>query len=272
MTDLLLPSDPCVSVIIPYYRGQRFTDTICQSLLCQNEQSFKIIIVDDGRGDGVEELINSLCAYGLIGKAVFVSTFRSRGAAEARNLGLSLVETEFVAFFDVDDIWNENYLSLMISFMRAGRYAISTCEFSYRSNSKSFTKVKLPRLLKYTDLLQTNPLATPAVIINRSIVGNFSFPVCGHEDYGLWLLLTKKNFKIYVLKDDLVLVNRTSGSLSAKKSKAIYWHYKVLRDIADVSRFQVIFFILSYFINAALKRSLPIYRPIFIWSLLFDRG
>lgn len=270
MVDMVKPTQACVSVIIPYYKARKFSASISESLSCQVQSSFEIIVVDDGRGDGIEDLINSFKEYGLIQKALFVSTFQDHGAAKARNLGLSLASSEYIAFFDVDDIWNKNYLAYMLLFIKCGGYAVSACEFTYKSSSGFCTEVKLPKLINYGCLLQTNPIATPAIIINKSIVGDFYFPDCGHEDYALWLTLTKRGFDIHVLNHQLVEINRTSGSLSSKKSRSVIWHYSILRKTAGVMKITALFLLFSYLVNAVLKRVLPVYRPLFVYSLIVN--
>ncbi|TVQ05936.1 MAG: glycosyltransferase, partial [Balneolaceae bacterium] len=100
---------PLISVIIPVYNGEKFIESAIENILTQNYPALEIIIVNDGSTDNTEDIINTL--------PVDVRYFRQEnmGPSNARNWGIKDASGEFIAFLDVDDLWPENNLELLLS-------------------------------------------------------------------------------------------------------------------------------------------------------------
>jgi hypothetical protein len=102
------PAFPLVSVVIPVYNGERFLRDAVENVLGQRYPSFEIIIVDDGSTDGTEALIADLPCD--------VRYFRqdNAGPAAARNRGIRDTAGDLIAFLDVDDLWPDHTLGLLV--------------------------------------------------------------------------------------------------------------------------------------------------------------
>ncbi len=100
---------PLVSVIIPVYNGADFLAEAVGNVLSQHYPALEIIVVDDGSTDDIEEAIRYL--------PVDVRYFRqdNSGAASARNRGVKDTSGEFIAFLDVDDLWPEGNLPMLVT-------------------------------------------------------------------------------------------------------------------------------------------------------------
>ncbi|EMC8780760.1 glycosyltransferase [Providencia rettgeri] len=96
-----------LSIVIPVYNVEKYIYTAVKSVIDQTVQADQIIIVDDGSTDEsihiIKPLINELTNVILISK-------ENGGLSSARNKGLSLVNSDFVYFFDSDDILDENFV------------------------------------------------------------------------------------------------------------------------------------------------------------------
>ncbi|HWO40250.1 MAG TPA: glycosyltransferase [Candidatus Eisenbacteria bacterium] len=103
---------PAVSVIIPAYNCERFIGEALQSVLEQSFRDFEIVVVDDGSTDGTSDIVNSFTGP--------ITCYRqpNKGAAAARNLGLSLAKGDWVALLDADDAWYPNKLSTQIEYIK----------------------------------------------------------------------------------------------------------------------------------------------------------
>jgi len=99
---------PLVSVIIPVLDGERFVKDAVANVLSQNYPALELIIVDDGSTDRTAEIISQLPCD--------IRYFRqdNGGPAAARNRGIRDASGELIAFLDVDDLWPENSLSLLV--------------------------------------------------------------------------------------------------------------------------------------------------------------
>jgi glycosyltransferase involved in cell wall biosynthesis len=103
---------PAISVIIPAYNSERFISEALQSALNQSFQDFEIIVVDDGSTDRSREIIESFNG------PITYHYQPNRGAAAARNLGLSAAKADWVAFLDADDVWYPHKLAVQMDYTR----------------------------------------------------------------------------------------------------------------------------------------------------------
>ena len=99
---------PLVSVIVPVYNGERFIREAVENIIAQNYPPIEIIVVDDGSTDKTGEIINQ------IPKDIRYFYQENEGPASARNRGIRDASGEFIAFLDVDDIWPENNLNILV--------------------------------------------------------------------------------------------------------------------------------------------------------------
>ena len=100
---------PLVSAIIPVFNGEHFIKDAVQNVLSQDYPALELIVVDDGSTDRTEEIVSRLphdIRYLQQGNA---------GPAAARNRGIRDAAGEIVAFLDVDDLWPENTLTLLVA-------------------------------------------------------------------------------------------------------------------------------------------------------------
>ena len=91
---------PLISCIVPVFNGERYLAEALNSILAQTYGSLEIIVADDGSTDGTAALVAS---YGDRVRYVWQP---NAGPAAARNLGLTVVQGDVVAFLDQDDLWH----------------------------------------------------------------------------------------------------------------------------------------------------------------------
>lgn len=102
---------PLISIIIPIYNGAGFIEAAIKNILDQNYPAIEIIIVDDGSTDNTREVAEKL--------PVDVRYFHqpNKGPGAARNRGIRDVSGELIAFLDVDDLWPEKNLELLMKYL-----------------------------------------------------------------------------------------------------------------------------------------------------------
>lgn len=97
-------SSPKITIIVPAYNVEEYLEQCLNSLLNQTNRNHKVIIVDDGSTDDTPDICKKFVSEaGDIFKYVYQE---NRGLGAARNKGLSLAETPYVAFLDSDD-WQD---------------------------------------------------------------------------------------------------------------------------------------------------------------------
>jgi glycosyltransferase involved in cell wall biosynthesis len=99
-----------VSAIMAVRNGERFLDSALESLLAQDYERFEIIVCDDGSTDRTPEILASYEQLRVIRQDNF-------GPAAARNAAVAAAQGEFIAFFDSDDLWPQNRISLQAQYL-----------------------------------------------------------------------------------------------------------------------------------------------------------
>lgn len=100
---ILLPILPAYDVVIPCYNRAHVVADAVASVLAQDSTPERVIVVDDGSTDGSAAAIRALAASDP--RVVAMILPRNGGASAARNAGLALCASPWVAFLDSDDVW-----------------------------------------------------------------------------------------------------------------------------------------------------------------------
>ncbi len=96
-----------ISVIVPVYNVSMYIEQCLTSLMKQTFSDIEIIVVDDCGQDDSMDKVEKLAQKDKRIKIVRNKT--NKGLAEARNIGLKYVKSEFVGFLDSDDWVCENF-------------------------------------------------------------------------------------------------------------------------------------------------------------------
>lgn len=94
-----------VSIIVPVYNVERYIDRCMQSLLKQTLKDIEIILVDDGSPDHCPEICDK---YAKSDGRIMVIHKQNAGLGYARNSGLEVATSEYIAFLDSDDYVDVN--------------------------------------------------------------------------------------------------------------------------------------------------------------------
>lgn len=89
-----------ISIIVPVYNTGKYLNRCMESILNQTYHNIEVIIINDGSNDGSGELCDR---WGRKDNRIRVFHKSNGGAASARNLGLDMIQGEFVGFVDSDD-------------------------------------------------------------------------------------------------------------------------------------------------------------------------
>ena len=114
-------SKPNFTVIIPLYNKAEHILRTLESVLCQKYPAAEIIVVDDGSTDQGPALVSAANIKNL---TLIQQT--NGGVSSARNKGITLAKSEYIAFLDADDQWLPLYLEetagLIIKFPQANLF------------------------------------------------------------------------------------------------------------------------------------------------------
>jgi glycosyltransferase involved in cell wall biosynthesis len=102
--------NPQVSVILPYYEGEKWLRRSLDSVRAQEGVSFEIIVVDDGSVHPAASVLST-----LHDERIRTCRISHAGKGAALNSGARMAEAEVLCFIDQDDIMNPGRLRLQCS-------------------------------------------------------------------------------------------------------------------------------------------------------------
>lgn len=95
-----------ISIVIPAYNVENYLDDALNSIKEQSEFPDEVIIIDDGSTDQTLKIATS---YDFPFPYRVVS-IENRGQGNARNIGIDLSSSEYVYYFDSDDILAKDFI------------------------------------------------------------------------------------------------------------------------------------------------------------------
>ncbi len=200
-------SAPLVSAIMPVYNGDAFLEAALDSLLAQDYEHFEVVVCDDGSTDRTPAILASRPEVQVVHQ-------QNQGAAAARNAAIASSRGEFAAFFDADDLWPANRLSLQVEYLTAHPEAGCVLGRQEWMNPPPW----LARDAVYGDL---DGIPLLSAMIRRSVfdeLGGFDPTFRVAEDTDLLIRMRARNIAIAVLP--VVILHRRfhGGNLTADRS------------------------------------------------------
>lgn len=97
-----------ISIITPIRNGNKYLETYINSIKCQTDKNFELIIVNDGSTDGVEEYLEKVFSDFIFFKLI---NQKALGIVSATVNGIKNASGEYISFVDSDDIISKDYVS-----------------------------------------------------------------------------------------------------------------------------------------------------------------
>src|SRR4051812_7498962 len=190
---------PGVTFLMSTWNGAEFLRAALDSLLEQTVRDWRLVAVDDGSRDGTPEI---LAEYEPDERVRVERLDPNRGQTAALNHGLSLVETEWVARLDQDDVAAPERLERQLEHLTAHPDLValgSWCDYIDDSGAKvgEFRPPSDPDavLRQLYSSLEHNPLAHSAMTYRAEdarAVGGYPTDLHYSQDTALWLKLAER--------------------------------------------------------------------------------
>lgn len=119
-------SDILVSIVIPMYNAENYFRDTLHSIINQTHHRLEILIIDDGSTDNSINIANE---YAARDGRIRIYSQQNKGAAEARNWGISLLTGQYVLFLDADDLFAEDMVSTMLVRAQETEADVVICNF-----------------------------------------------------------------------------------------------------------------------------------------------
>jgi len=158
---------PLVSIIMNCFNGELFLRNSLKSVLDQTYIKWELIFWDNQSKDKSADIFKSLNDKRF--KYFYAEEHTS--LYKARNLAIEKSKGEFIAFLDVDDLWEKNKLELQLSLFNDLEVGLVYSNlWILKKNTKIkklFIKKKLPSGSIYNDLLKNYNIGILTVIIRK---------------------------------------------------------------------------------------------------------
>lgn len=253
-----------VSIIMPVYNAERFMRESIESIRNQTHTDWELLITDDCSTDQSRRILEEYAKKDPRIRIFF--NRENKGAAGSRNVSLSHVEGEFVAFLDCDDVWDERKLELQIDFLKKNGYAFSATNYTWIDDDGNSLHTMLipPDRIDYKKmLLYACPIGNSTVMYDRKVVGDQQVPpIRKRNDFALWLkILREHDIEVRHLDVPLTKYRKRKDSISAKKYTLIKYHWHLYHHVEKLNILTTLFYIGTW---AFLKlfRIIPTYRQI----------
>ena len=200
--------NPVLTVLMSVYNGEKYLKAAISSILNQNYDEFKFLIIDnfstDNSANIVQDFNDPRIELLMLPKTVTL--------AKALNKGLNKINTRFVARMDADDISKENRLSQQVKFLLDNpEIALlgTNCDY-IDSDNKNIGNWNTNST--HNEIINSfskfNPFAHSSVIFDRKKInklGGYPEQFKYAQDLALWLKVCSK-YKVANINQSLVKI------------------------------------------------------------------
>lgn len=243
-----MKSKKLISIIVPFYKGERYIGNAIESILKQTYDNFELLMIENGPSDNSEKIIKK-----YKDKRIKYFHIEEANVSNARNFGISKSSGEFIYFMDGDDTIESNLLESCIENIKTQN--VDLILFNYNKISKKNSlKMDLPWKNEIIEKNIINNELIPTIIYRekkeKSIMAavwriftykkyiqdiKFDVNVKYAEDMLFIIQLYSKINSIYVLDDALYNYTLSSSSTLNKSNleminQSIVFH-EILKDI-----------------------------------------
>jgi glycosyltransferase involved in cell wall biosynthesis len=222
-----------ITGVLPVYNSEKFIDISLPLILRNLNFDDELVIVNNGSSDNsdkkLEEWLNLDSRINLI-------TTKAPGLVEALNLGIAESDNNWIARFDVDDIYEPYRLEQQRVAITEKTVAIFS-DYDFFSEPQSYLGT-IPSAIDANavsvSLISSQRTAHPSVIFNKEAVINaggyreLDFPA---EDLSLWLRMSRLGDLISIPKT-LLHYRLSPGSITGtRRAEAKQMATKLLTEI-----------------------------------------
>jgi glycosyltransferase involved in cell wall biosynthesis len=209
--------NPLVSIIMNCYNSDKFLRESIESIYNQTYANWEIIFWDNASIDDSAKIAKS---YDERIKYYLASETTSLG--EARNLALSNVSGEYVAFLDCDDLYLTDKLEKQVNLMQATGYAMCYGSVAIMNESGQEIKKKIVKnksgnvfssLLRHYEINMQTVMLKKDFVVSNKLSFNANMSYC--PDHNLFMTVASKA-DVGVIADVVAKYRVVSNSLSKK--------------------------------------------------------
>jgi glycosyltransferase involved in cell wall biosynthesis len=189
-------SQALVSVVIPFYKGEKYLEKTIDSILQQSYKNFELLIINDGSPGTLNNFFDKVTQKD---KRIIVLHKDNGGVACARQFGIENSTGDFIAFCDQDDLWLPEKLSKQMLLFNNSNVGLVYCG-AIEDHISEGRQVELPffdtyRGNIYTALINKNEIVSCTAVARKSLLLEVEafdkdIDLMGVDDWLAWLKMS----------------------------------------------------------------------------------
>ncbi|MBQ3052754.1 MAG: glycosyltransferase [Clostridia bacterium] len=230
-----------ITLVIPIYMVENYLEECLESVVNQTFTDFLCILVNDGSTDSSGQIAERYVEkYPEIFKII---NQENKGLSGARNSGIEITETEYIAFLDSDDIAMPDFLKDL--YEAAVKENVDIVEGGFVKFYENGSTVNVDPVLKGKSLISENKnvICDFTVVAWNKLYKTSLFKDTGirypegliYEDTGTTPLLLARCNSVCSIHQPLIYYRQRKGSIMASPNKKVNHLYQ----IADIIRYDV---------------------------------
>lgn len=166
--------DKSITVIIPVYNSRLSIEKCLESISQQTRVNLisRIILIDDGSNDNSASVIESLIPR--LNVEIVIISQSNHGVSYARNRGIEVANTEWIAFLDADDLWVNDKLELQEKIIDKNNVYMIGGNATGKLQRIGLRVAPLVTKVKCTDMLFRSFPQTSTVLIKKKCIEKFN--------------------------------------------------------------------------------------------------
>ncbi|MGI1671152.1 MAG: glycosyltransferase [Neptuniibacter sp.] len=251
---------------MPAYNAENYISDAIDSVLSQTFENWELLIVDDCSSDNTLSIISR---YASDQRIKLLKNSKNLGGAGARNRAIEIAVGRYIAFLDSDDMWVSDKLERQLFAMEKSEVPLSFGDYEIVNEEGEFIdRIKAPSSVTLSAMLKHNYIACLTAMYDTEKVGKIFMPlVRKRQDFALWIQILKICNSAQGVSGSLGKYRVRPGSLSESKKDALYFYWKVLREVAGCGIAGAVYNVVCYLGIVFFKKKLP-----FIYNKMVNRN
>lgn len=129
-----------VSIIVPVFNGEKYINSLIQSILNQTYYNYELLIVNDGSTDNTKKILKKY----INNKKIKVFNNSNNGVSYSRNYGVNKATGEYILFVDADDYLEINALEVLMNLVNETNVDIIRFNGFIQQKNGKYARIPMP--------------------------------------------------------------------------------------------------------------------------------
>ena len=164
-------SNVTVKIVLPNYNSAAYVSETIDSVINQTFKNWKLTIIDDNSNIETQKVLKNYTDHPNIN---IIWLKKNKRSGFCRNLAIRNSKSDYIAFIDSDDIWEEEKLSKQLDFMIKNKYYFTYTNyltFIFNDKHSNSKRVIPEKYFTFKKFIRSTSIGTSTMIIERSLIG-----------------------------------------------------------------------------------------------------